>query len=95
MAKEKTHHAGDDRITSRGTVKGQHEDPDASVPEGGKAPAPTRGPGQPLGSESRAVAEGNDIGDGTSSATAGKREKEGAEKAGSMKPQSAKAQSER
>jgi hypothetical protein len=94
MAKEKTHHAGDDRVTSRGTVKGEHHDPDAAVPEGGVAPAPTRRPGQPLGSESRAVAEGNDMGDGTSAATAGKREKEGAERAGSMKPRSDKAHRE-
>ena len=89
MTKKKTHHAGDDRVTSRGTVKGQNEDPDANVPEGGKAPAPTRGPGEPLPSASKASAEGTDTGDGTSAATAGKREKEGAEQAGSTKPRSA------
>jgi hypothetical protein len=95
MTKKKTHHAGDDRVTSRGTVKGQHEDPDANVSEGGVAPAPTRGPGEPLGSTSKALAEGTDTGDGTSTATAGKREKEGAEEAGSMKGQFAKAHGER
>ena len=56
-------------------MKGQHEDPDANVPEGGKAPAPTGGPGAPKASASKASDEGVDRGDGASTATAGKREK--------------------
>ena len=88
MTKKKSGGGSDDRTTSRGTVKGQHRDPDDAVPEGGEAPAPTRGPGQPLPSESKAIDEGTEMGDGTSGATAGKREKEGAERANAGKPQS-------
>ena len=88
MAKEKTHHAGDDHVTGRGTVKGQHADPDANVPEGGKAPAPTGGPGAPKASASKASDEGVDRGDGASAATVGKREKQQAEAANAGKPQS-------
>lgn len=88
MTKEKTHHAGDDRITGRGTVKGHHDDPDANVPEGGVAPAPTGGPGSPKGSASKAAAEGAGQGEDTSTATVGKREKQQAEAANAGKPQS-------
>ena len=88
MTKKKTHHATDDRTTSRGTVKGHHEDPDANVPEGGKAPAPTGGPGHPKASASKATDEGVDRGDGASTATVGTREKEQAEAANAGKPQS-------
>ncbi|MBD0276046.1 MAG: hypothetical protein ICV73_29480 [Acetobacteraceae bacterium] len=88
MTKEKTHHAGDDHVTSRGTVKGRHEDPDANVPEGGKAPAPTAGPGHAKASASRATDEGVDRGDGASAATAGKREHDQAQAANAGKPQS-------
>ncbi len=88
MTKKKTHHAGDDHVTSRGTVKGRHEDPDANVPEGGEAPAPTGGSGFPKGSASKADAEGAGQGEGTSTATVGKREKEQAEAANAGKPQS-------
>ena len=88
MTKKKTHYATDDRTTGRGTVKGHHEDPDANVPEGGVAPAPTGGLGSPKGSASKAAAEGGVAGDGTSTATAGKREKEEAEAANAGKPQS-------
>jgi hypothetical protein len=88
MTKKKTHHAADDRTTSRGTVKGHHEDPDANVPEGGKAPPPTEGQGSPKGSASKAAAEGAIAGDDTSSATVGKREKEQAEAVNAGKPQS-------
>ena len=88
MTKKKTHHAGDDHVTSRGTVKGHHEDRDANVPEGGKAPAPTGGPGHAKASASRAADEGVDRGDGASAATVGKREHEQAQAANAGKPQS-------
>ena len=93
MAK-KTHHAGDDHVTGRGTVKGHHGDPDANVPEGGKAPAPTGGPGAPKASASRTSDEGVDRGEGASAATVGKREHEQAGAANAGKPQSAKAHRE-
>ena len=88
MTKEKTHHAGDDHVTSRSTVKGHHEDPDANVPEGGKAPAATGGPGAPKASASKASDEGVDRGEGASTATVGKREMEQAQAANAGKPQS-------
>ncbi|HYI83289.1 MAG TPA: hypothetical protein VEX11_08795 [Acetobacteraceae bacterium] len=88
MAKEKTHHATDDRTTSRGTVKGHHEDPDAKIPEGGEAAASTDSPGAPKASASKASDEGVDRGDGASTATVGKREKQQAEAANAGKPQS-------
>ena len=94
MAKEKTHHAGDDHVTGRGTVKGHHGDPDANVPEGGNAPAPTGGPGAPKASASRTSDEGVDRGEGASAATVGKREHEQAGAANAGKPQSAKAHRE-
>jgi hypothetical protein len=75
VAKEKTHHAGDDHVTGRGTVKGHHGDPDANVPEGGKAPAPTGGPGAPKASASRTSDEGVDRGEGASAATVAGRVK--------------------
>ena len=88
MTKKKTHHAGDDHITGRGTVKGRHEDPDANVPEGGKAPSPTGSHGAPKGSASKAAAAGAEQGEDTSAATVGKREKEQAEAANAGKRQS-------
>ncbi len=47
------------------------------VPEGGKAPAPVHSKGHPMPASSRAAAEGTTE-EGTSSATAGKAEKEAA-----------------
>lgn len=88
MTKKVTRREGDDRTTSRGTVKGHHPDPDANVPEGGVAPAPTEGHGSPKGSASKAAAEGAEPGEDTSSATVGKREKQQAEAANAGKPQS-------
>ena len=88
MTKKKSSGGSDDHTTSRGTVKGQHHDPDANVPEGGKAPSPIHGHGAPKGSASKAAAEGGVTGDDTSSATVGKREKEQAEAANAGKPQS-------
>jgi hypothetical protein len=88
MTKKKSSGGSDDRTTSRGTVKGQHHDPDDAVPEGGKAASPKQDHGSPKGSASRAIAEGTDMGDGTSNATVGKREKEQAEAANAGKPQS-------
>ncbi len=89
MTKKKSSGGSDDRTTSRGTVKGQHDDPDAPrVPEGGKAPSPTGGHGSPKGSASKATAEGAAAGDDTSTATVGKREKEQAEAANAGKRQS-------
>lgn len=95
MTKKVTRQQGDDRTTSRGTVKGHHADPDDRVPEGGPAPAPTEGPGMAKGSASKAIDEGAAQGEDTSTATAGKREKERAEAAGSMKPQSGRDDRER
>ena len=88
MTKKKSSGGSDDRTTSRGTVKGHHDDPDARVPEGGKAPAPTGGPGAPKASASKAADDGVDRGEGASTATVGKREKEQAEAANAGKPQS-------
>ncbi len=88
MTKKKTHHETDDHTTSRGTVKGHHPDPDANVPEGGPAPSPTEGHGAAKGSASKAIAEGAEPGEDTSSATVGKREKAQAEAANLGKPQS-------
>lgn len=88
MTKKKSSGGSDDRTTSRGTVKGQHVDPDANVPEGGVAPAPTEGQGSPKGSASKAAAEGAMAGENTSTATVGKHEKEQAEAANAGKPQS-------
>jgi hypothetical protein len=88
MTKKKSSGGSDDRTTSRGTVKGDHEDPDANVPEGGVAPAPTEGHGVPKGSASKAAAEGAVVGEDTSSATVGKLEKQQAEAANAGKRQS-------
>jgi len=88
MTKKKTSGGSDDRTTSRGTVKGHHPDPDDAVPEGGKVASPTEGKGAPKGAASKALAEGAVVGDDTSSATVGKREKEQAEAANAGKPQS-------
>ncbi len=88
MTKKKSGGGADDHTTSRGTVKGHHGDPDANVPEGGKAPAPTRGPGAPKASASRTSDEGVDRGEGASTATVGKREMEQAQAANAGKPQS-------
>jgi hypothetical protein len=71
-----------------GHGEGPPRDPDARVPEGGKAPSPTEGQGSPKGSASKADAEGAVAGDDTSSATVGKREKEQAEAANAGKRQS-------
>ena len=58
----------------------------AVVHEGGKAEAPTEGKGHPKPAASASVPEGA-LDGGTSSATAGKAEKEAAEGAGSAKEQ--------
>ena len=87
-SKKKSSGGSDDHTTSRGTVKGHHHDPDANVPEGGKAPAPTGGSGHPKASASKASDEGVDRGDGASTATVGKREHEQAQAANAGKPQS-------
>ncbi len=75
MTKKVTRREGDDRTTGWGTVKGHHADPDASVPEGGKAPGPTEGHGSSKGSASKAAAEGAGQGEDTSTATVGKRKR--------------------
>ena len=88
MTKEKTHHATDDRTTSRGTVKGHHAKPGDDVLEGGPAPAPTEGGhGHPKGAVSKANAEHAVAGADTSTATAGKAEKEHAAEVGMEKTQ--------
>ena len=88
MTKEKTHHATDDRTTSRGTVKGQHPKPGDDVTEGGLSPDPTEGGhGHAKGAVSKAEAENAVAGDDTSTATAGKAEKEHAAEAGMEKTQ--------
>ena len=87
MTKTVTKHESDDETTNRGTVKGRHEQPDASVPEGGPAPSPKETHGAAKGSASKAHVEGAVEGENTSTATAGAREKEHAAGAGSMKTQ--------
>ena len=88
MTKQKTHHAADDRTTSRGTVKGHHPKPGDDVTEGGPASAPTEGGhGHPKGAVSRADAEHAVAGDDTSTATVGKTEKEHAATVGAAKTQ--------
>lgn len=86
MTKTVTHHASDDRTTSRGTVKGEHPRPEDNVPEGGPAPSPTEGSGAPKGSASAARDAGAVAGDDTSTATAGAHEKEHAAGMGDAKP---------
>ena len=88
MTKEKTHHATDDRTTSRGTVKGHHPKPGDDVTEGGPAETPTEGgQGHSKGAASTAHAEHAVPGEDTSTATAGKAEKEHARGAGLDKTQ--------
>ncbi len=84
----KTHHAGSDEVTSRGTVKGHHPKPGDDVLEGGPAPAPTEGHGKPKGSAAKAQAEGAVQGEDTSAAVQGKADKEHAAEAGAAKTQS-------
>ncbi len=81
-------HEGSDRITSHGTVKGHHASPEDNVPEGGPAPAPTEGQGAAKGAASKAAVEGAVAGDDTSTATAGRLEKEHAAGVGAEKTQS-------
>ena len=88
MTKEVTRREGDDRTTSRGTVKGHHAKPGDDVTEGGPAAAPTEGHGAPKGAASKADAEGAVAGDDTSRATVGKSEKEHAQEVGLAKTQS-------
>ena len=59
---------------------------ESSVTEGGKAESPTEGKGHPKPATSHADAEGAS-GAGTSSATVGKAEKQGAAEAGAAKEQ--------
>ncbi len=87
MTKEKTHHATDDRTTSRGTVKGHHPKPGDDVTEGGPALSPTEGRGSPKGSASAATVDGAEPGDNTTTATQGKQEKEHAAEQGAAKAQ--------
>ena len=88
MTNKTTQHDAADRMTGRGTVKGQHSKPGGDVTEGGPAPSPTEGGhGHPKGSVSKANAEHAVAGDDTSSATAGKAEKEHAAEAGLNKTQ--------
>lgn len=88
MTKEKTHHATDDSTTSRGTVKGHHEKPGDAVREGGPAASPTEGGhGHPKGAVSTARDAGAVGGEDTSTATAGKAEKEHAAAVGAHKTQ--------
>ncbi|MBI0534603.1 hypothetical protein D9599_03340 [Roseomonas sp. KE2513] len=87
MTKKKTDHGtGDDHVTGRGTVKGQHQDPDANVPEGGEAEAPKGDHGSMKGAASTAEDANAGTG-GTSHATVGKREQEQAAAAGAEKTQ--------
>ena len=88
MTKDVTRREGDDRTTSRGTVKGHHAKPGDDVTEGGPVAAPTEGHGAPKGAASKAIAEGAVAGDNTSGATVGKIEKEHAQEAGLEKTQS-------
>ena len=91
MTKKVTRRVGTDEITSRGTVKGHHPRPEDAVTEGGVAPAPTEGHGAPKGAASKAVIEGAETGENTSTATVGKAEKAHAEAVNADKPQSGKA----
>lgn len=88
MTKKVTRREGDDETTGRGTVKGHHSTLGDVVTEGGVAPAPTEGHGAPKGSVSKAEAEGAGVGDDTSTATAGRLEKEHAAEVGAAKTQS-------
>ncbi len=88
MTKDVTRrHHDDDTTTSRGTVKGHHDKPGDEVTEGGPAPSPTEGHGAPKGAASTAHLEHAVEGENTSTATAGRLEKEHAAGAGSMKTQ--------
>ena len=87
MSKKVTKRESDDTTTSRGTVKGHHPKPGDDVTEGGVTPAPTEGHGAPKGSASKASAEGAVEGEDTSTATAGKQEKEHAAEVGAAKTQ--------
>jgi hypothetical protein len=88
MTKTVTHHASDDRTTSRGTVKGEHPRPEDAVPEGGPAPSPTEGRGAAKASATSAGNDGAVAGDDTSTATAGRAEKQHAAGVGDNKTQS-------
>jgi len=64
-----------DEVQQAGSAKAGADH--ATVNEGGKAPAPKHGKGEPMPASSRAAADGTTE-EGTSSATAGKAEKEAA-----------------
>ena len=66
-----------DEVQQAGTAKAGGTHGEAFVPEGGPAPAPTMAKGHPMPAASRAHVEGTPD-EGTSSATAGKAEKESA-----------------
>ena len=66
-----------DEVQAAGTAKAGGTHGEAFVPEGGHAPSPLRHKGAPLPAASRAATEGNEEA-GTSSATAGKAEKQAA-----------------
>ena len=86
MTKDVTRrHDDDDRTTSRGTVKGHHDKPGSAVTEGGPASAPTEGHGAAKGAASSAHLEHAVEGENTSTATAGRLEKEHAAGAGAAK----------
>ena len=66
-----------DEVQRAGTAKAGGVHGDAMVPEGGPPPAPKMAKGHPMPAMSRADADGTTE-EGTSSATAGKAEKEAA-----------------
>ena len=66
-----------DEVQAAGTAKAGGAQ-GGDVPEGGPAPSPLHKKGEPMPAASRAAADGNDEA-GTSSATAGKAEKEAAQ----------------
>ncbi len=67
-----------EEVQVAGTAKAGGAHGEDFVPEGGPAPSPLHKKGEPLPAASRSAADGNDA-EGTSSATAGKAEKEAAQ----------------
>lgn len=68
-----------DEIQAAGTAKAGGAPGEDAVTEGGVVPSPLHRKGEPMPAASRSAADGNEAG-GTSSATAGKAEKEAAER---------------
>jgi hypothetical protein len=87
MSKNDTHGGANDATTSLGTVKGHHDKPGAAVEEGGPAPSPIERPGQPKAAVSATENAGGVVGDDTSTATAGRQEKDHAATVGANKTQ--------